>query len=135
MPVFAGIFSFLGNQVAADNPETIYGVMEDTNSQTMALLEANFSAGSVFGSEKSEKNEAQIDENVDTLISGNALLPQAKLAFYSDQAGYEAGRTDVLNFLDSEEVYLNAKIAYYQALADALKSFAAIERAVGVDMR
>ena len=77
MPVFAGIFSFLGNQVAAGNPETIYGVMEDTNSQTMALLEANFSAGSVFGSEKSEKNEAQIDENVDTLISGNALLPQA----------------------------------------------------------
>ena len=65
----------------------------------------------------------------------DALLPQAKLAFYSDQAGYEAGRTDVLNFLDSEEVYLNAKIAYYQALADALKSFAAIERAVGVDMR
>ncbi|MBI5023764.1 MAG: TolC family protein [Candidatus Omnitrophica bacterium] len=64
----------------------------------------------------------------------NALIPQAKLAFSSDQAGYEAGRTDVLNFLDSEEVYRNAKIAYYQALADALKNFAAIERAVGIDM-
>lgn len=64
----------------------------------------------------------------------NALIPQAKLAFFSDQAGYEAGRTDVLNFLDSEEVYRNAKIAYYQALADALKNFAAIERAVGVDI-
>lgn len=64
----------------------------------------------------------------------NALIPQAKLAFSSDQAGYEAGRTDVLNFLDSEEVYRNAKIAYYQALADALKNFAAIERAVGVDI-
>ena len=64
----------------------------------------------------------------------NALIPQAKLAFSSDQAGYEAGRTDVLNFLDSEEVYRNAKIAYYQALADALKNFAAIERAVGIDI-
>ena len=64
----------------------------------------------------------------------NALIPQAKLAFSSDQAGYEAGRTDVLNFLDSEEVYRNAKIAYYQGLADALKNFAAIERAVGVDI-
>ena len=64
----------------------------------------------------------------------NALIPQAKLAFFSDQAGYEAGRTDVLNFLDSEEVYRNAKIAYYQALADALKNFAAIERAVGIDI-
>ena len=65
----------------------------------------------------------------------NALIPQAKLAFSSDQAGYEAGRTDVLNFLDSEEVYRNAKVAYYQALADALKNFAAIERAVGVDIK
>lgn len=65
----------------------------------------------------------------------NALIPQAKLAFSSDQAGYEAGRTDVLNFLDSEEVYRNAKIAYYQALADALKNFAAIERAVGIDIK
>lgn len=65
----------------------------------------------------------------------DALLPQAKLAFSSDQAGYEAGRTDILNFLDSEEVYLNARIAYYRALADALKSFAAIERAVGVDLQ
>ena len=65
----------------------------------------------------------------------NALIPQARLAFSSDQAGYEAGRTDVLNFLDSEEVYRNAKIAYYQALADALKNFAAIERAVGVDIK
>jgi len=64
----------------------------------------------------------------------NALIPQAKLAFSSDQAGYEAGRTDVLNFLDSEEVYRNAKIAYYQALADALKNFAAIERAAGIDI-
>lgn len=65
----------------------------------------------------------------------DALLPQAKLAFSSDQAGYEAGRTDILNFLDSEEVYLNARIAYYRSLADALKSFAAIERAVGVDLQ
>ena len=64
----------------------------------------------------------------------NALIPQARLAFSSDQAGYEAGRTDVLNFLDSEEVYRNAKIAYYQALADALKNFAAIERAAGIDI-
>ena len=77
MPVFAGIFSFLGNRVVADNPETIYGVMEDANSQTMALLEANFSAGSVGGSGKGEKNEAEIDEDIDAYIAGNALRPQA----------------------------------------------------------
>lgn len=64
----------------------------------------------------------------------NALIPQAEIAFRSDQAGYEAGRTDVLNLIDSEEVYLNSQMAYYEALSDALKSFAAIERIVGNDL-
>jgi len=64
----------------------------------------------------------------------NALIPQAELAFRSDQAGYEAGRTDVLNLIDSEGVYLNAKVAYYQALSEALKSFAAIERVAGINI-
>jgi outer membrane protein TolC len=64
----------------------------------------------------------------------NALIPEAELAFQSDQAGYEAGRVDVLNLIDSERVYLNAHVAYYQALAEALKSFAALERAVGTDL-
>ena len=64
----------------------------------------------------------------------NALIPEAQLAFQSDQAGYETGRTDVLNLIDSERVYLNAQVAYHQALADALKNFAALERAVGTDL-
>lgn len=63
-----------------------------------------------------------------------ALIPEAQVAFQSDQAGYEAGRTDVLNLIDSERVYLNAHVAYYQALAEALKSFAALERAVGTTL-
>lgn len=64
----------------------------------------------------------------------NALIPEAELAFHSDQAGYEAGRTDVLNLIDSERVYLNARVAYYQALAEALKSYAALERALGTTL-
>ncbi|MBI4597866.1 MAG: TolC family protein [Candidatus Omnitrophica bacterium] len=64
----------------------------------------------------------------------NALIPEAQVAFQSDQAGYEAGRVDVLNLIDSERVYLNAQVAYYQALAEAMKSFAALERAIGTDL-
>ena len=67
-------------------------------------------------------------------LYNNALIPQAELAFRSDQAGYEAGRTDILNLLDSERVFFNAKMAYYQAFADALKSFATIERILGADL-
>ncbi len=65
----------------------------------------------------------------------NALVPQAKVAFRSDQAGYEAGRTDILNYLASERMYLNSNVAYYQAIADVAKSFAALERAVGFDFK
>lgn len=64
----------------------------------------------------------------------NALLPEAELAFRSDQAGYEAGRAEILNLIDSERVYLNARVAYYQAVAEALKGYAALERAVGTDV-
>jgi outer membrane protein TolC len=63
-----------------------------------------------------------------------ALIPQAELAFRSDQAGYEAGQVDVLNLIDSERVYLNAQVMFYQALAEALKSHAALERALGTTL-
>ncbi len=64
----------------------------------------------------------------------NALIPQVEIALKSDQAGYEAGQTDILNFMDSERVYLNSKLAYYQAFAEAMKNFALLERAVGTDL-
>ena len=64
----------------------------------------------------------------------HAVLPEAEVAFRSDQASYEAGRTDALNLLDSERVYLNAKVMSYEAVAEAAKSFAALERAVGTDL-
>lgn len=64
----------------------------------------------------------------------NALIPEAELAFRSDQAGYEAGRVDVLNLIDSERVFLNAQVTFYQALAEALKSHAALERALGTTL-
>lgn len=64
----------------------------------------------------------------------NALIPEAQLAFQSDEAGYQAGKQDALNFLDSERVYLNAKVTYHQAFAESLKSYAELERAVGREL-
>src|SRR3989344_7864849 len=64
----------------------------------------------------------------------NALIPEAELAFRSDQAGYEGGKTDILNLIDSERVYLNAKISYYQALNETLKNFAVMERITGTEL-
>lgn len=62
-----------------------------------------------------------------------AIIPQAKLALSSDQAGYESGKTDFLNLLDSERVFLNAKLTSIQMLTEALKSHADLVRATGLD--
>ena len=62
-----------------------------------------------------------------------AVIPQAQLALKSDQAGYEASKTDFLNLLDSERIYFNAKLSHVQFTTEALKAYADLERATGLD--
>lgn len=62
------------------------------------------------------------------------LIPQAKLALDSNMAAYETGKGDLSNLIESERSYLNSKIAYYEALAESLKNFVALERTVGIDL-
>lgn len=61
----------------------------------------------------------------------SGVLPQSELALNSDRAGYEAGRTDFLGLLDSERVYLDAKLGYLKIFTEALKSRADLDRATG----
>lgn len=61
----------------------------------------------------------------------NALLPQAEQSFEAARIGYETGKVDFLNWLDSERVLLQTRLAYYKAIADYEKSIAYMERVVG----
>ncbi|MGE5280329.1 MAG: TolC family protein [Deltaproteobacteria bacterium] len=70
-------------------------------------------------------------EDVVTLYE-TALIPQATQAFEASQKGYESGTTDFLNWLDSERVLLQARLAYYRALVDYHKTRAFLERVTGV---
>jgi outer membrane protein TolC len=63
-----------------------------------------------------------------------AIVPQAKLALSADQAGYEAGKSSFLDLLDSERVYLNAKLSEVQFYAEMLKSYADLSWATGLDL-
>ena len=67
-------------------------------------------------------------------LYGDAIVPQAKLALSADQAGYEAGKSSFLDLLDSERVYLNAKLSGIQFHAEALKSYADLSWATGLDL-
>ena len=62
-------------------------------------------------------------------------IPQARIVFESEQAGYESGQVGLTALIDSKRRYFEAQISYYQALAGALKTFSEIERLIGEDIQ
>ena len=63
-----------------------------------------------------------------------ALIPQTEQAFEAAKTGYETGKVDFLNWLDSERILLQTRLAHYKAIVDYLKSIAYLERVVGKDL-
>lgn len=64
----------------------------------------------------------------------NALVPQAQLMVNSDEAGYKAGHVEVTDFVSSRVNFFNTKIAYYEALSNAWKELAALQREIGKNL-
>lgn len=100
--------------------------------------------------ESSRKNYENIENNVSYEVEDlyfkiitykdivslykTALVPQAEQAFEATRSGYETGKVDFLDWLDSERVLLRTRLAYYKAIADYEKSVAYLERVVGRDL-
>jgi len=63
-----------------------------------------------------------------------ALIPQTEQAFAAAKTGYETGKVDFLNWLDSERALLQTRLAYYKTIVDYQKSIAFLERVVGKDL-
>lgn len=63
-----------------------------------------------------------------------ALMPQTRQAFEAARTGYETGEVDFLNWLDSERILLQTRLAYYKAIVDYEKSISYIKRVVGTDL-
>jgi len=62
------------------------------------------------------------------------LIPQTEQSFQAAKTIYEAGKVDFLNWLESERVFLQTRLAYYRAIVDYQKSIAYLERVVGQDL-
>jgi len=58
-------------------------------------------------------------------------LPQAEQALTYDMAAYRSGEANILDVLDSERMFLEAKIGYWRSYADTLIGHAEIEKIVG----
>ena len=70
-----------------------------------------------------------------TKLYETSFLPQAEASFRSASIGFEAGKNDFLDFLDSERMLLEFKLDYARALVDLEIAYADLERAVGIDWR
>ncbi|MDP8257803.1 MAG: TolC family protein [Candidatus Aadella gelida] len=69
------------------------------------------------------------------MLYETALIPQSEQAFDAAKTSYETGRVDFLNWLESERVLLQTRLAYYKSIVDYQKSIAYLERVIGTDLQ
>lgn len=80
-----------------------------------------------------EVKQAFIDYNnaKQSVKQADLNVKQAKAQHYHATGRYKAGFGDAIEIKDAENTYLNAQLAYYQALLDYNLSLAQIEKVVG----
>lgn len=64
----------------------------------------------------------------------DSIIPQAQQSLKAAEIGYQAGRVDFLNLIDSQRVLLDFQLAYYRAIADFGINFSKLERVVGIEL-
>jgi len=64
-------------------------------------------------------------------IYETGLIPQATSTLNSSRASYRAGRTNLIELLDSERSLYNIQIAYYRTLAQDAENVANLEKIMG----
>ncbi len=64
----------------------------------------------------------------------DSIIPQAEQSLKAAEIGYQAGKVDFLNLIDSQRVLLDFNLAFYRAVADFGINIAKLERVVGVEL-
>ncbi|MFH1239520.1 MAG: TolC family protein [bacterium] len=67
-------------------------------------------------------------------LAKTTIIPQAEQVLTVSQTGYEAGKVDFLDLLDTQRMYLETKLEYYMNLVDYQMAKAELEEMVGVDL-
>lgn len=68
-------------------------------------------------------------------LTESGLLPQARQSLESSRAGYEVGRVDFPSLVDTQIRLLDAELRLVRATVDRRAAFAALEAAVGGELR
>ena len=79
---------------------------------------------------------ADLDRAVGTVaLLETGLVPQARQSLESSRAGYQVDKVDFLSLTDSQVKLLDAELSLVRAVADRRAAFAALEAAVGEELR
>ncbi|MBI3610985.1 MAG: TolC family protein [Nitrospirae bacterium] len=65
----------------------------------------------------------------------NGVLPQAEQSLEAARIGYQAGKVDFLNLIDSERTLLDLQLEYFGTLVRFWQSVAQLERTVGQELK
>ncbi len=65
----------------------------------------------------------------------DGILPQAEQSLAAARIGYQAGKADFLNLIDSERTLRDFQLEYYEALTQYEQSIAKLERVVGGELK
>lgn len=76
----------------------------------------------------------QTNQNL-VLLYKNTVIPQAEQTLQSTIAAYQTGKTEFLMLIDAYRMVLMAKLDYQMAVMNYMASQAALEQAVGLDIR
>ena len=63
------------------------------------------------------------------------LIPQAQMRFNASETGYQTGKVDFMDLLESQRFLLNARIMALMAEGNMGMQFARLERAVGQELK
>jgi outer membrane protein TolC len=68
-------------------------------------------------------------------LLATGLIPQARQSLASSRSGYQVDKVDFLSLIDSQTRLLDAELSLVRATADRRAAFAALEGAVGEELR
>ena len=62
------------------------------------------------------------------------VIPQAEQTVQSTKVAYQTGKTEIFSLIDASRTLLKARLDYYTAIMQYMKSMAALENVVGTDI-
>jgi outer membrane protein TolC len=96
------------------------------NERTSAELRLRSEITDAIGRVEAAGERADLYESV--------ILPQAEQAFLASDAGYQTGKVDFLDYLDSQRMLLSVRKKHLGVIADQGKQRAYLDRVLGVDI-